>query len=74
MWERAGKEYLEAAFEADVNFSQKSTYIDDYLNKSGEDGYRDLDIFYGLKGLPDALPQLGLEHVVDSTKFIVGKI
>ncbi|OUV02958.1 MAG: flagellar hook-associated protein FlgK [Betaproteobacteria bacterium TMED82] len=71
---RAGKEFIEAALEGNVNFVAGSTYINDYLNVQGTDNYRDLDIFYGVKAVPQALPQLGLDHVVDSTKFVVGSV
>ena len=67
--ERAGREFLESAFEAKVGFSEGSSYSDRYFDVFGPDSYRDMDMFYGLKALPEALPELGLDHVVDSGKF-----
>ena len=66
-------EFIQTALEAETNFIEGSTYIDQYLNKRGVDSYRDLDVFMGC-GSPAVLPSLGLDHVVESTKFTVGKI
>ena len=71
---RSGNEFIQAAQEANTNFEERSTYIDDYLNIRGESGYRNLDIFYGVRGSPQALAELGLDHVVENTEFVVGKI
>ena len=60
--------------EADTNFIAGSTYINDYLNERGQSGYRDLDIFYGVRGSPQTLAELGLDHVAEDTEFVVGKI
>ena len=70
--ERAGREFLESAFEAEVGFVEGSSYSDKYFDVFGPDSYRDMDVFYGLKALPDALPELGLDHVIDSGKFTLG--
>jgi hypothetical protein len=70
--ERAGREFLESAYEAKVGLTPGSTYSDKYFDVFGPDSYRDMDIFYGLKAIPDALPELGLDHVVDSGKFTLG--
>ena len=71
---RAGNEFIQAAQEADTNFAERSTYINDYLNQRGQSAYKDLDIFYGVRGSPQVLGGVGLDHVVDNTKFVVGKI
>ena len=71
---RSGNEFIRAAQEADTNFVEGSTYINDYLNKRGQSGYRDLDIFYGVRGSPQTLAELGLDHVAEGTEFVVGKI
>ncbi|OUW06317.1 MAG: flagellar hook-associated protein FlgK [Betaproteobacteria bacterium TMED156] len=72
--ERAGREFVESAFDADVGLNSGSTYSNNYFNIFGPDSYRDMDIFYGLKAEPEALPQLGLDHVVDSGKFVLGSV
>ena len=71
---RSGNEFIRAAQEADTNFVEGSTYINDYLNKRGESSYRDLDIFYGVRGSPQTLAELGLDHVVEDSEFVAGKI
>lgn len=70
--ERAGREFLESAYEAEVGLTPGSTYSDKYFDATGPDNYRDMDVFYGLKALPEALPELGLDHVIDSGKFTLG--
>ena len=70
--DRAGREFIESAFDANVGLNPGSTYSDQYFNVFGPDSYRDMDIFYGLKAVPEALPELGLDHVVDSGKFTLG--
>ncbi|MDA9690093.1 hypothetical protein N9V13_06750, partial [Betaproteobacteria bacterium] len=71
---RAGNEFLQAAQEAGTNFTRNSSYIRDYLNKRGEEGYKDLDIFYGVRGSSEVLSELGLDHVDESSRFVTGKI
>ena len=71
---RSGNEFIQAAQEAETNFIEGSSYINDYLNERGQSGYRDLDIFYGVRGSPQTLAELGLDHVVEGTEFVVGKI
>ena len=74
LFTRGRNEFIQTALEAETNFIEGSTYIDQYLNKRGVDSYRDLDLFYGVRGSPAVLPSLGLDHVVESTEFTVGKI
>ena len=48
-------------------FTPGATYSDDYLNHSGAQGYRGLDVFYGARALPGSSP------VYDSaTQKIIG--
>ena len=71
---QAGNEFIQKSQEAGTNFTQGTTYIDNYLNGDEGNAYRDLDIFYGVKGSPNVLPKLGLDHVDESSEFVVGKI
>ena len=70
---RSGNEFIQAAQEADTNFIEGSTYINDYLNKRGQSGYKDLDIFYGVRGSPQHLGRIGFRSCRRQHRICCGK-
>lgn len=49
-------------------FNPGSTYSADYLNLSGEQGYRDISLFYGARAQPLTVQVMGVDHVPLSTE------
>ncbi len=56
------------------SFVPGSQYSDTYLNQTGTNTYRDLEIFYGAKAYSRELPVLGTDHVVSEIKTIPARL
>ena len=62
--QQAGLSFMATAQRAGVSFSPGASYSADYLNVSGTDAYRDMELFYGVKGMVQEIQQLNTDHVI----------
>ncbi len=74
LYDEAGESFLLQAKLADVSFSGGSTYSHQYLNAVGDESYRGMDIFYGVRADAKEIPQLTLDHVYGSIEQIKASV
>ena len=61
--QRAGDFFVQDARRAGASISETSAYDASYLNKSGAEAYRNLDLFYGVRAGVERYAPLTLDHV-----------
>ena len=61
--QQAGDEFLLDARRAGAVFADDVVYSANYLNQSGEEAYRGLDLFYGVRAGVERVAPLTLDHV-----------
>ncbi|NBT75620.1 MAG: flagellar hook-associated protein FlgK [Betaproteobacteria bacterium] len=72
--DQAGETLLASAKRAGVDFAQGSSYSAQYLNGTGKETYRGMDVFYGVKASVQSIPQLNEDHVVGSVKTLPASV
>jgi len=63
LYKEAGEDFLLQAKLAGVSFAGGSSYSRQYLNTAGDESYRAMDLFYGVKAAVQEIPQLTIDHV-----------
>jgi hypothetical protein len=63
LYDEAGEDFLLQAKLAGVSFAGGSTYSHQHLNTAGDESYRAMDLFYGVKAAVQEIPQLTIDHV-----------
>jgi hypothetical protein len=62
--QQAGTNFLDSARLAGVSMAPGATYSSQYLNLEGDDSYRDMELFYGVKAMVQEIGALNQDHVV----------
>jgi len=63
LYDEAGEEAMRLSRLAGVSFPAGASYSHQYLNVAGDDAYRGMDLFYGVRADVQEIPQLTLDHV-----------
>jgi flagellar hook-associated protein FlgK len=63
LYDEAGEDFLLQAKLAGVSFAGGSSYSHQHLNVAGDEAYRGMDLFYGVKAAVQEIPQLTIDHV-----------
>jgi len=72
--QRAGDLFIQDARRAGANISETSAYDATYLNQSGDEAYRDLDLFYGVRAGVERYAPLTLDHVQGEVQVVPASI
>jgi flagellar hook-associated protein FlgK len=72
--QQAGMNFMATAQLAGVSFSAGSGYSSQYLNLEGENAYRDMELFYGVKAMVQEIQSLNEEHVVGGIQRLAASV